>query len=71
MFDRFLLIECLVVFWERVECVVVGVGVVGFVVVREFVLVGWEVWVIEGVIDIGIGISFCNSEVVYVGIYYF
>ena len=55
---------------ERVECVVVGAGVVGLAVARELALSGREVWVIEGATDIGTGTSSRNSEVVHAGIYY-
>ena len=55
---------------ERVECVVVGAGVVGLAVGRALALSGREVWVLEGGDGIGGGISSRNSEVVHAGIYY-
>lgn len=55
---------------ERVECVVIGAGVVGLAVARALALSGREVWVLEGGEGIGVGISSRNSEVVHAGIYY-
>ena len=70
MFSRRQSTEAPSVPWERVECVVVGAGVVGLAVARELALSGREVWVIEGATDIGTGTSSRNSEVVHAGIYY-
>ncbi len=55
---------------ERVECVVVGAGVVGLAVARALALSGREVWVLEAADGIGTGASSRNSEVVHAGIYY-
>lgn len=55
---------------ERVECVVVGAGVVGLAVARALALSGREVWVLEAAEGIGTGASSRNSEVVHAGIYY-
>ena len=55
---------------ERVECVVVGAGVVGLAVARALALSGREVWVLEAADGIGTGTSSRNSEVVHAGIYY-
>ena len=55
---------------ERVECVVVGAGVVGLAVARALALSGREVWVLEAAEGIGTGTSSRNSEVVHAGIYY-
>ena len=55
---------------ERVECVVVGAGVVGLAVARALALSGREVWLLEGAEAIGTGVSSRNSEVVHAGIYY-
>ena len=55
---------------ERVECVVIGAGVVGLAVARALALSGREVWVLEAGEGIGIGISSRNSEVIHAGIYY-
>ena len=55
---------------ERVECVVIGAGVVGLAAARALALSGREVWVLEAGEGIGIGISSRNSEVIHAGIYY-
>ncbi|GAC1478719.1 MAG: NAD(P)/FAD-dependent oxidoreductase [Acetobacteraceae bacterium] len=55
---------------ERVECVVVGAGVVGLAVARALALSGREVWVLEAADGIGTGASSRNSEVIHAGIYY-
>lgn len=55
---------------DRVECVVMGAGVVGLAVARALALSGREVWVLEGGEGIGVGVSSRNSEVVHAGIYY-
>ena len=55
---------------ERVECVVVGAGVVGLAVARALALSGREVWLLEGAEGIGTGVSSRNSEVIHAGIYY-
>lgn len=55
---------------ERVECVVVGAGVVGLAVARALALSGREVWALEAADGIGTGTSSRNSEVVHAGIYY-
>lgn len=55
---------------ERVDCVVVGAGVVGLAVARALALQGREVLVLEEASAIGTGTSSRNSEVVHAGIYY-
>ncbi len=55
---------------ERVECVVVGAGVVGLAVARELSMAGIEVIVVEATDIIGSGTSSRNSEVIHAGIYY-
>lgn len=55
---------------ERVECVVIGAGVVGLAVARELAMAGMEVIVIEAADMIGTGTSSRNSEVIHAGIYY-
>lgn len=55
---------------ERVDCVVIGAGVVGIAVARELALRGREVLVIESASTFGTGSSSRNSEVVHAGIYY-
>ncbi len=55
---------------ERVECVVVGAGVVGLAVARRLAQAGLEVVVLEAERGIGAGTSSRNSEVIHAGIYY-
>ncbi|GLR77758.1 NAD(P)/FAD-dependent oxidoreductase (plasmid) [Azospirillum oryzae] len=55
---------------ERVECVVVGAGVVGLAVARRLARAGREVVIVEAAGAIGTGISSRNSEVIHAGIYY-
>ena len=55
---------------DRIECVVVGAGVVGLAVARKLAQAGLEVIVLEAASDIGTGTSSRNSEVIHAGIYY-
>jgi len=55
---------------ERVECVVIGAGVVGLAVARALALAGREVIVLEAAEGIGTQTSSRNSEVIHAGIYY-
>ncbi|MBP2228243.1 L-2-hydroxyglutarate oxidase LhgO [Azospirillum agricola] len=55
---------------ERVECVVVGAGVVGLAIARRLARAGHEVIVLEAADAIGTGTSSRNSEVIHAGIYY-
>ena len=55
---------------ERVDCVVVGAGVVGIAVARALAQAGREVVVLESADAIGTETSSRNSEVVHAGIYY-
>lgn len=55
---------------DRVDCVVVGAGVVGLAVARALALQGREVMVLEAADAIGTGTSSRNSEVIHAGIYY-
>ncbi|KAK9156530.1 hypothetical protein Scep_003104 [Stephania cephalantha] len=55
---------------ERVDCLVIGAGVVGIAVARELALKGREVLVVESAPTFGTGTSSRNSEVVHAGIYY-
>ncbi|GAB4480557.1 MAG: NAD(P)/FAD-dependent oxidoreductase [Burkholderiaceae bacterium] len=55
---------------ERVDCVVVGAGVVGLAVARELARRGREVLVLERAHAIGTETSSRNSEVIHAGIYY-
>ena len=55
---------------ERVDCVVVGAGVIGLAIARSLARNGREVIVLESENDIGTGTSSRNSEVIHAGIYY-
>lgn len=55
---------------DKVECIVVGAGVVGLAVARRLAQAGREVIVVEAADDIGTGTSSRNSEVIHAGIYY-
>ena len=55
---------------DRIECVVVGAGVVGLAIARALALAGREVMVLEAADAIGTGTSSRNSEVIHAGIYY-
>lgn len=55
---------------DRVECVVVGAGVVGLAIARRLAQAGREVIVLEATGSIGNGTSSRNSEVIHAGIYY-
>ena len=55
---------------ERVDCLVVGAGVVGLAVARALALAGREVIVLEAAGLIGSVTSSRNSEVIHAGIYY-
>lgn len=55
---------------DRVDCVVIGAGVVGLAVARALALQGREVMVLEAAEAIGTGTSSRNSEVIHAGIYY-
>lgn len=54
----------------KVECIVIGAGVVGLAVARALALEGREVLVLEAAEGIGTGTSSRNSEVIHAGIYY-
>jgi L-2-hydroxyglutarate oxidase LhgO len=55
---------------DRVDCVVVGAGVVGLAIARRLALAGREVIVLEAAEGIGTVTSSRNSEVIHAGIYY-
>lgn len=55
---------------ERLDCVVVGAGVVGLAVGRALSLAGREVVVLEAEAQIGMHTSSRNSGVIHAGIYY-
>lgn len=55
---------------EKVDCVVIGAGVVGIAVARELALRGRDVLVVESAPTFGTATSSRNSEVIHAGIYY-
>jgi len=55
---------------EKVDCVVIGAGVVGLACAQAFALAGREVIVLEAAGAIGTETSSRNSEVIHAGIYY-
>ncbi|MGE5667500.1 MAG: NAD(P)/FAD-dependent oxidoreductase [Betaproteobacteria bacterium] len=55
---------------DRVDCIVIGAGVVGLAVARELARAGREVVVVEAADAIGTVTSARNSEVLHAGIYY-
>jgi L-2-hydroxyglutarate oxidase LhgO len=55
---------------DKVECVVIGAGVVGLAVARALALAGREVVILEAEDAIGTHTSSRNSEVIHAGIYY-
>lgn len=55
---------------ERVDCIVVGAGVVGLAVARELQMRGRSTFVLERESSFGRGTSSRNSEVIHAGIYY-
>ena len=55
---------------ERIDCAVIGGGVVGLAIARELALAGREVIILEAEEAIGTHTSSRNSEVIHAGIYY-
>jgi L-2-hydroxyglutarate oxidase LhgO len=55
---------------DRVECVVIGAGVIGLAVARRLAQAGREVIILEAAEGIGTVTSSRNSEVIHAGIYY-
>lgn len=55
---------------DRIDCVVIGAGVVGLAVARELAMAGREVIVLEAEAAIGEHTSSRNSEVIHAGLYY-
>jgi len=55
---------------ERLECVVIGAGVVGLAVARAFARSGRDVTILEAEATFGTHSSSRNSEVIHAGIYY-
>jgi L-2-hydroxyglutarate oxidase LhgO len=55
---------------EKMDCAVIGAGVVGLAIARELALAGREVVVLEAEDAIGTHTSSRNSEVIHAGLYY-
>ncbi|MCP4924197.1 MAG: NAD(P)/FAD-dependent oxidoreductase, partial [bacterium] len=55
---------------ERVDCIIVGAGVVGIAIARSLSQAGQDVIVLEKAQSIGTETSSRNSEVIHAGIYY-
>jgi L-2-hydroxyglutarate oxidase LhgO len=55
---------------EKVDCAIIGAGVVGLAIARHFAMSGREVVVLEGENAFGTHTSSRNSEVIHRGIYY-
>lgn len=55
---------------DKIDCVVIGAGVVGLAVARELALRGREVVIIESDNRFGASTSGRNSEVIHAGLYY-
>lgn len=55
---------------EKIDCAVIGAGVVGLAIARELALGGREVVILEAENAIGTHTSSRNSEVIHAGIYY-
>ena len=56
--------------FDKIECAVIGAGVIGLAVARELAIQGREVVILESEGTIGAGTSSRNSEVIHAGIYY-
>jgi L-2-hydroxyglutarate oxidase LhgO len=55
---------------DRIDCIVIGAGVIGLAAARALALQGREVLILEAADAIGTGTSSRNSEVIHAGIYY-
>ena len=55
---------------EKIDCAVIGAGVVGLAIARRLAMSGREVVVLEAADGIGTETSSRNSEVIHAGIYY-
>ncbi|GMH08088.1 hypothetical protein Nepgr_009928 [Nepenthes gracilis] len=55
---------------EKVDCVVIGAGVVGIAIARELAFKGRQVLVLDSASTFGTATSSRNSEVIHAGIYY-
>ncbi|KAF0165420.1 MAG: NAD binding site:FAD dependent oxidoreductase [Rhodocyclaceae bacterium] len=55
---------------EKIDCAVIGAGVIGLAVARRLAAAGREVLILEAEGAFGTGISARNSEVIHAGVYY-
>jgi L-2-hydroxyglutarate oxidase LhgO len=55
---------------DRLDCIIVGAGVVGLSIARSLALAGREVVVLEAEPQVGMHASSRNSEVIHAGLYY-
>ena len=55
---------------DRVDCIVIGAGVVGLACARAIAQAGLEVAIVERETAYGTGVSARNSEVIHAGLYY-
>lgn len=55
---------------DKIDCVVIGAGVIGLAIARTLALSGRECLLLEAESHYGQGISSRNSEVIHAGIYY-
>ena len=55
---------------EKIDCAVIGAGVVGLAIARDLALAGREVIILEAESAFGTHTSARNSEVIHAGIYY-
>jgi L-2-hydroxyglutarate oxidase LhgO len=55
---------------EKIDCAVIGAGVVGLAIARELAMAGREVVILEAESHFGEHTSSRNSEVIHAGIYY-
>ncbi|MET0545102.1 MAG: NAD(P)/FAD-dependent oxidoreductase [Caulobacterales bacterium] len=55
---------------DKVECVVIGAGVIGLAIARALAIAGRETIILEKGNTFGSGVSSRNSEVIHAGIYY-
>ncbi len=55
---------------DKIDCAVIGAGVIGLAVARKLAAAGREVLILESENAFGTGISARNSEVIHAGIYY-
>ncbi len=55
---------------QKLDCAVIGAGVVGLAIARSLALAGRDVFVLESEAQIGMHSSSRNSEVIHAGLYY-